>query len=191
MARIVLPALLLPASDALLLGTNAAVVRRAPAPRAADFSSFEKSFTDELYKEEFLDKNKALHDMEDALPKAVNGFKADGLALREGIDEAREAGATVYELKRFVEALKKADPSLFNEVDAAILLGAEQVVEAGIPQPARPPPDSYLTPQQFQALRQASMSGEPSAEGKSKEVPKELLDIWGRPLSKRCQTRTV
>ena len=45
---------------ALLVGTRAPHAPvRAPAARA-DFASFEKSFKDELYKQDMLDKNKAL-----------------------------------------------------------------------------------------------------------------------------------
>ena len=61
------------------------------------------------------------------------------------------AGASVAELKQLIEALKKADPSLVTEVDEAILLGADQVREMSLPQPARPPQDSFLTEEQFQA----------------------------------------
>jgi hypothetical protein len=134
---------------------------RAPAVRS-DFGSFEKSFKDELYKEERLEKNRAVFLAGDALPSLLNGFKADGLALRQGIDDMREAGANVAELRPFIEALKKASPSLVTEVDQAILSGAEQVVEFSKPQPARPPPDSYLTSEQFHALREASMSAQDS-----------------------------
>ena len=136
---------------ALLVGTRAPHPPvRAPAARA-DFASFEKSFKDELYKQDMLDKNKALRLAEEALPGLLNGFKADGLALRVGIDECRAAGASVAELKQLIEALKKADPSLVTEVDEAILLGADQVREMSLPQPARPPQDSFLTEEQFQA----------------------------------------
>ena len=91
----------------------------------------------------------------DALPTLTNGFKASPILLREGIDTAREAGASVAELKPYVVALRKADASMVNEVDEAILLGADQVSEMSKPQPARPPPDSFLSEVQFEALREA------------------------------------
>ena len=168
---------------ALLVGTRAPHAPvRAPAARA-DFASFEKSFKDELYKQDMLDKNKALRLAEDALPGLLNRFKADGLALREGIDECRAAGASVAELKQLIEALKKADPSLVTEVDEAILLGADQVREMSLPQPARPPQDSFLTEEQFQALREATKSPKECWDGTNMAgCPEEMKNIWGRPL---------
>ena len=147
-------ALLIPGEARFVLGSHAQsalpAVWRALPPRA-DFASFEKSFNDELYKEERLEKNGILSNLILELPNVANGFKADGLALRQGIDDAREAGATVVELKRFIDALKKADPSLITEVDEAVLLGVEQRNLAAQPQKARPPSDTFLTDEQFEA----------------------------------------
>ena len=153
-AAFIMLALLIPAQSALVVRahTRAGLVAkwRAPPPRA-DFGSFEKSFNNELYKEERLEKNGILSDLILELPNVANGFKADGLALRQGIDDAREAGATVVELKRYIDALKKADPSLITEVDEAVLLGVEQRNLAAQPQKSRPPPDTFLTDEQFEA----------------------------------------
>ena len=115
--------------------------------------------------EEYLEKNKAICDLKDAMPSVLNGLKADAPALRRGIDEAREAQASVAELIPFIEALKKADPSLITEVDEAILKGKEQVDEAIVQgRTAQQPQDSYLLPEQFEALLEAVFRGalEPS-----------------------------
>merc|ERR1711924_174133 len=81
------------------------------------------------------------------------------------------------------EALKKADPSLVTEVDEAILLGADQVREMSLPQPARPPQDSFLTEEQFQALREATKSPKECWDGSDMAgCPEEMKNIWGRPL---------
>ena len=176
----IVAALYAPTSAALTVGLRA-VAPRAPAPRA-DFASFEKSFNDAMYEDERLDKNKALLMLKDSLPGVTNGFKADGLALREGIDEAREAGASVMELKRFIEALQKADPTLVTEVDEALLFGADQVAEFSLPQPAKQPPDSYVTADQFEALRLASMSPKPCWDATASPCPEELRSAFsGRP----------
>ena len=172
--------LTVPSCAALVLGTRARPVAARACAARADLSSFEKSFMDDLYMEDYLEKNKILCQLNEALPSLIKG--ADGLALREGIDEAREAGASVKELKRFVEALKKADPSLVTETDEAILLGAEQVVIASAPQPARPPPDSFLTDEQFQTLLEASKSPEPAWDpDRVGKCPEDLLSAWGKP----------
>jgi len=152
---------LLNVCDALTFGARATFEPRALVARS-DFASFERSFNDQLYEDERLEKNRANRGVEAALPQLGNGFRADALAIREGIDEAREAGATVVELKPYIEVLRKADPSLLNETDEAILTGAELAAQASLPQPAKPPRDSYLTAEQFEALRQASMSAEAS-----------------------------
>ena len=123
---------------AVMLGARslAPAVQRSPSPRA-DFSAFERSFKDELYKEEMLEKNRALLDAFQALPSLGSLGKADAPQLRRAIDEARECGASLDELKRYVEALQKIDPSLTTETDLAILKGAEQLIEARKPQPVR------------------------------------------------------
>lgn len=146
-------------------------------PVHLDFSFFEKSFTDELYKEERLEKNAALFDLYRALPSFGSLGKCNAKEIRQGIDEAREAGATVAELKPYVEALQKIDPSLVTETDEAVLRGAEQVVVASAPRPARPPPDSYLTEEQFEALREASKSQERPAE----PCAEALMGLFGQP----------
>lgn len=129
-----------------------------------------------------MDKNKALCKLNEALPSISNLGKADAISLREGIDEAREAGASLKELKRFVEALQKADPALVTETDEAILKGVEQVVVASAPKPAAPPPDSFLTEQQFQAVLEASRSGELAWDPASVlACPDDLLTAWGKP----------
>lgn len=175
--------LLVPASAALLIGTAPRAAVRVASPQA-QFGGFEKSFNDALYKDERLEKNKAIRDAEDALPNLLNSFKADGLALRQGIDELREAGATVSELKRFIEALQKADPTLITPTDEAILSGADQVRELSLPQRAKPPPDTFLTEEQFEAVREVSMSGEACwDENKSGACPEELKSAFsGRPV---------
>lgn len=172
----------LQATSALLIGT-AAQLSSARAPAAhADLSAFEKSFMDDLYMEEYLDKNKAMRDLREAMPSLLQ--KADAPALRQGVDEAREAGASLVELKPFVEALKEADPTLLTETDAAILKGVEQVVAASAPQPARKPPDSFLTDDQFQVLLTASKSPVPSYDAAyDPTAPDDLIGIWGRPLN--------
>lgn len=136
---------------------------------------------DDLYMDEYLDKNKALLDLKEALPSLVKG--ADVKALRAGIDAALEAQASVAELKPFIEALQKADPALVTEVDEAILKGAEQVAEASAPQPARQPPGSYLLPEQFDALLEASKSGIVSWDVDTQgPCPDDLVSAWGKPL---------
>ena len=164
--------------DGLLLGSAPRVATRVPAVRA-DLASFEKSFMDNLYIEERLDKNKALYDLKEALPSLLGLVKADAPTLRQGIDEAREAGAGVAELKPYVEALQKADASLVTETDLAILKGAEQVVAASGPVIAKPPPDSYLTMEQFEALKEASMCAEDCWDSSKGPVPDDLRTVWG------------
>ena len=94
-----------PASS-LMLGvrtrTYAATWLRARTARS-DFSAFEKMFTDEMNKDELLEKNKAMHDLWLSTEK-LGGIlqKADGPALRKGINEAREAGAALRDLKPYV-----------------------------------------------------------------------------------------
>ena len=156
------------------------VATRAPAV-CADLSSFEKSFLDGLYQEEYLDKNRALFNLKEAMPGLMK--KADGPALRAGIDEAREARATVKELKPFILALKEAAPELVTETDEAILLGSEQVAAANEPQPAKPPPGSFLSDEQFQALLAASKSQEKcwNATDGACPDPEALLDVFGTP----------
>ena len=148
--RLAVGSLLVAASDALVLGTRACGVVRAPSA-CADLSAFEKSFMDQADIVDYLDKNRALCELKEAMPSLLS--KGDGAELRRGIDKAREAGASVAELKKFVEGLKKVDPDLVTATDEAILLGAEQVVIASAPKPATKPPDSYLTDEQFHGLR--------------------------------------
>ena len=65
----------------------------------------------------------------------------------------------------------------------AILKGAEQVVAASGPVIAKPPPDSFLTTEQFEALKDASMSAEDCWDAsKGEKVPDELRTVWGTPL---------
>jgi len=184
-----IPAMLLLSSDAMLLGANnqpsvlrrPAAAARAVAPRA-DLSAFEKSFMDDLYIEDYLDKNAALCELRNAMPSLLK--PADTAALRRGIDEAREAKASVGELKPFILALQKADPSMVTAVDDAILAGADQAAEAAAPQPAKQPLDSFLLPEQWEALLAASKSVELCWDDKSQgPIPDELATIWGRPSS--------
>jgi hypothetical protein len=173
--------LLLAAVDALSRVGSTRLPGVARAAVRADLSAFEKSFMDDLYMEDYLDKNKALCDLRAALPSLVKG--ADVPALRRGIDEAREAQASVAELKPFILALRKADPSLITEVDEAILAGAEEVRIASAPQPAKTPLDSFLLDDQFEALLAASRSKVYAWDVASQgPCPDDLLSAWGKPL---------
>ena len=182
--RLAVGSLLVAASDALVLGTRARGVVRAPSA-CADLSAFEKSFMDQADIVDYLDKNRALCELKEAMPSLLS--KGDGAELRRGIDKAREAGASVAELKKFVEGLKKVDPNLVTATDEAILLGAEQVVIASAPKPATKPPDSYLTDEQFQTLLSASKSSKVSWEtnapgGYDSNMPEDLQGAWGKSL---------
>ena len=130
--------------------------------------------------EEYLDKNRALFQLQEALPTLIS--KADCAALREGIDEAREAGAGVAELKPYILALQKAAPEIVTETDEAILSAVDQVAEASAPQPAKPPPDSYLTAEQFADLLAASKSTMDSFTGESYSCPDDLKSPFGFPM---------
>ena len=189
MARVAMVALLVATCvDALALGTRAhgvvlgtrasAQAARAPAARL-DLSSFEKSFMDDLYMEEYLEKNRALVACREALPSLLQS--ADAAALRRGIDEARECQAGVAELKPYIIELQKLDPSMITEVDEAILSAVDQVVEASKPQPAKMPLDSFLLPAQFDALLEASKSKIPAWDESQGECPDDLNTLWGRP----------
>merc|ERR1712032_1771145 len=81
-------------------------------------------------------------------------------------------------------ALQKADPTLVTEVDVAFLKGAEQVAQAMLPQPAKPPPDSFLTDEQFQSLREASMSAEDCwDESSAGQCPEDLRSAFGNTMN--------
>ena len=56
------------------------------------------------------------------------------------------------------------------------------MVVASAPQPAKPPPDSYLTMEQFEALKDATMSAEDCWDASKGPLPDEFRTIWGTPL---------
>lgn len=80
-----------------------------------------------------------------------------------------------------MEALQKAAPELVTETDEAILKGADMAIELSESYlTAKMAPDSFLTPEQFEALLEASKSATDSWDQKSPgECPKDLQGLFG------------